>query len=87
MEGDGLIVKPGSEISFTVKPLQTESSDNLKYLKKKERECQFYDDVPLKYFKTYTQWNCKLDCLANMTIEACNCLPPYLPGKKNLPFS
>ncbi|KAJ9577943.1 hypothetical protein L9F63_025202, partial [Diploptera punctata] len=86
MEGNGLVLTAGGESSYTVKPFQTESLENLKNLKLKDRRCQYYEDIHLRFFRNYTQWNCHLDCLANLTLDKCNCLPPYVPGKKQFHY-
>ncbi|CAB3239600.1 unnamed protein product [Arctia plantaginis] len=43
------------------------------------RQCYFPGERYLKYFKIYTANNCKIECLANVTFNLCNCVAFYMP--------
>lgn len=47
---------------ISVKPRVMSTSENLKHYKPKKRQCFFSGEKRLKYFKAYTQSNCKLEC-------------------------
>lgn len=51
---------------------------------KEERYCIFDEDVNLKYFKVYTQKNCEIECLTDVVIKNCNCVPFYLISEENV---
>lgn len=53
----------GRETSISVQPYVMSTSENLKRFEPKKRQCFFEEDKKLKYFKSYTQSNCKLECL------------------------
>lgn len=46
-------------------------------------QCEYETDRELRYFKRYTVANCRLECLANVTIEKCGCVHFTLPGSNN----
>ena len=77
---DGLIVKPNSEIFYSVKPEVTEASRDLGDLHLQYRGCHLDNENILRFYKHYTKRNCELDCLANITLDKCKCIPEYLPG-------
>jgi hypothetical protein len=45
-----------------------------------KRGCFFSHEKTLKFYKTYTERNCKLECLANYTLQHCKCVSYYLPS-------
>ncbi|XP_068910398.1 pickpocket protein 28-like [Tenebrio molitor] len=45
-----------------------------------KRGCFFSHEKTLKFYKTYTERNCKLECLANYTLQHCKCVSYYLPN-------
>ncbi|KAL7011593.1 hypothetical protein ACKWTF_014336 [Chironomus riparius] len=47
---------------------------NVKY-----RQCYFDGEKKLKFFKIYTEKNCKFECLANITLSKCGCVRYYMP--------
>jgi acid-sensing ion channel, other len=57
------------ETSILIKPRVMSTSNNLKNYKPKERQCYFNGEKELKFFKAYTQSNCKLECLTGKLIK------------------
>lgn len=51
------------ETMMSVQPKVMMTSDELKEYRPRKRQCYFENDKPLKFFKAYTQSNCKLECL------------------------
>ncbi|XP_047022622.1 pickpocket protein 28-like [Helicoverpa zea] len=55
------------------------TSEALRSYRPELRQCYFPGERQLKYFKIYTAKNCRVECLANITLELCECVPFYLP--------
>lgn len=55
------------------------TSESVKKYNPKRRECFFSSERRLKYFKTYSQLNCKLECLTNETLQHCDCVNFFMP--------
>ncbi|CAH2042277.1 unnamed protein product, partial [Iphiclides podalirius] len=66
-----------------VKPILTKTSHYLVDYSPLKRRCYFSKERYLKYFRTYTESNCRLECAANYTIKQCDCVPSYLPHGPN----
>ncbi|XP_039286248.1 pickpocket protein 28-like isoform X2 [Nilaparvata lugens] len=47
--------------------------------KPKERQCYLERERSLKFFRYYTEQNCRLECQTNFTLLLCGCVPFYLP--------
>lgn len=45
----------------------------------RRRKCYFQDEGHLRFFKSYTQVNCELECLTNHTLTKCGCVKFYMP--------
>ena len=67
------------EVSFSVKPHVVRTSKNLHNYKPEIRKCYFENEKKLKFFKTYSQSNCELECLTNYTLNLCNCVRFGMP--------
>ena len=57
------------------------TSENLESYEQNKRTCVYSYERRLKFFKIYTKHNCRLECIANRTLEQCNCVPYYLARK------
>ncbi|KAJ9596122.1 hypothetical protein L9F63_012706 [Diploptera punctata] len=79
----GSLIAPSREYRIKIRPTITNSSRSLNYVKEAERQCVFSSQKYLKFYKTYTQKNCVLECEANYTLKVCNCVPYYLPKDIN----
>ena len=71
----------GGNYKYKLTPQLTVGEETLKYVGVKQRKCYFSSEKHLRFYRTYTYKNCLLDCLANITLQECICLPEYLPGK------
>lgn len=58
-----------AETLIRLQPRVMSTSDNLKHYKPKKRQCYFQGEKSLKYFKSYTQSNCKLECLTGELVK------------------
>ncbi len=45
-----------------------------------KRLCTTDNEISLTFFKDYTGPYCQLDCLANVFLKKCRCVPYYFPG-------
>jgi amiloride-sensitive sodium channel len=71
------------ENSIELKVKSFKMSQELQKYDVKYRECYFDGEKVLKYFKSYTENNCKLECMASYIIEQCKCVPYYMPRDNN----
>lgn len=53
------------ETLISVEPRVMSTSRNLQHYKPKQRQCFFAGEKQLKFFKAYTQSNCKLECFTS----------------------
>ena len=69
-----------------IKPEIIIASEHLKTYSPYRKKCFFSDERYLKFYKFYTQANCKLECRANYTLRNCGCVPQELPRKYPVKF-
>ncbi|KAJ8916851.1 hypothetical protein NQ315_005858 [Exocentrus adspersus] len=62
-----------------ISPTEIITSDDVKEYSVSKRKCFFQSEKRLKFFKYYTQYNCKLECLTNITLKICGCVAFYMP--------
>ncbi|XP_069692716.1 pickpocket protein 28-like [Periplaneta americana] len=79
----GLLLTPGQEYRMVIRPTITNASSSIRKIPENKRLCVFSDEKYLKYYNTYTQRNCALECEANYTLSICKCVPYYLPKDAN----
>ncbi|XP_073844138.1 pickpocket protein 28-like [Musca autumnalis] len=79
----GVIVPLGSETRFRLEALLTESSPEIRSLDRHRRQCLFFNEEPLIYYRYYTRDHCENECLSAYLIERCGCIPYYLPPLSN----
>lgn len=70
------------DVYVSVKPTVIFTSNALRKHPPTRRSCFFQSERHLKFFKSYTQQNCELECLSNFTKAACKCVPYWMPRKK-----
>ncbi|PNF19404.1 hypothetical protein B7P43_G03628 [Cryptotermes secundus] len=75
----GILISPGQEYRAVIKPKISNASSSLRTIPENKRQCVFSDERYLKFYHTYTQRNCALECEANYTLATCMCVPYYLP--------
>lgn len=74
-------------VQMTVKPNEHRTSAELRRgYSVKERQCYFPDERRLQFFRFYTQNNCQLECMANLTLKECSCVKFYMPRLPNTPI-
>lgn len=69
------------EIYISIKPNFMMTSRGLRNYSPKRRGCYFKSERQLRFFKSYDQHNCELECLTNYTKESCNCVRFSMPRK------
>ncbi|EFN82791.1 Sodium channel protein Nach, partial [Harpegnathos saltator] len=72
-------IMPGEETRVIVKPRISTASKTLISIPKAKRKCFFTAERKLRYYRTYTQRNCVLECEANFTQSMCSCVQYYMP--------
>ncbi|CAH1116191.1 unnamed protein product [Phaedon cochleariae] len=73
-------------VIVAISPAQIVTSDDVKYYSPRKRKCFLQGEKTLMYFKNYTQYNCKLECLTNYTLDVCGCVSFYMPREKYTPI-
>ncbi|KAJ8943545.1 hypothetical protein NQ318_023056 [Aromia moschata] len=71
-------------VIVAISPTQLITSDNVKAYSVAKRRCYFQSEKRLKYFKHYTQYNCKLECLTKLTLKKCGCVAFYMPNNLDM---
>lgn len=78
------LITPGEETRIIVTPRISTASRSILSIPQRKRKCFFTSERKLRYYRTYTQRNCILECEANFTQEICHCVPHYMPSE--MPF-
>lgn len=69
----------GKKVTVTVNPFVIATPNYLRKYDLKDRQCILADERPLKYFKVYTDSNCKSECHSNVSRSICGCVSWLLP--------
>lgn len=77
----GFAISPGEETRIVITPRINTASLSILGIPRKKRKCFFNTERKLKYYRTYTQRNCLLECEANFTQKICDCVQYYMPSK------
>ncbi|KAF5296274.1 hypothetical protein FQR65_LT10269 [Abscondita terminalis] len=75
----GFMLPVGFELGVAFKPIIYDASPDIRSIDLQKRMCYFNDERFLKYYRTYSNANCKMECLVNKTIEQCGCVPYHYP--------
>jgi acid-sensing ion channel, other len=81
---DFIELKFGNDIEVEVTPEIIKTDRSLAKLDPELRECYFDNERSLRFFRTYTQKNCEIECFTNYTIQRCGCVAldqPYNDAK------
>ncbi|CAL7937690.1 unnamed protein product [Xylocopa violacea] len=79
-------VTPGEETRVIVAPRISTASTSIISVPQRKRKCFFTSERKLRYYRTYTQRNCVLECEANFTQKLCDCVQYYMPKSSNTPI-
>ncbi|XP_068914084.1 pickpocket protein 28-like [Tenebrio molitor] len=67
----------------SVQPVVITTSQEVKTFDVAKRDCYFPSERKLKYFRTYSQQNCQLECLTNITLDSCGCVNFFMPRENS----
>jgi amiloride-sensitive sodium channel len=67
----------------SVHPVAITTSQEVKTFDVAKRNCYFPSERKLKYFRTYSQQNCQLECLTNITLDSCGCVKFFMPRENS----
>nr|CAD7206001.1 unnamed protein product [Timema douglasi] len=73
------------DVVAVVRPSIMKTSSGLESYTPKARQCFFSHEKHLLYFNVYTQGNCEMECLINITREVCGCTAFYVPSLDDVP--
>ncbi|XP_076296006.1 pickpocket protein 28 [Lasioglossum baleicum] len=79
-------ITPGEETRIIVTPRISTASKTIISVPQRKRKCFFTSERKLRYYRTYTQRNCVLECEANFTQKMCHCVQYYMPKSSNTPI-
>lgn len=85
-EKHNLLVGPNAAVTASITPSILEVSHIIKSHSLEQRNCYFLEERQLKFFKNYNQANCFMECLADYTLNICECVPFYMPSIYNSVF-
>lgn len=72
-------LRPNQIMSLALKFDSISTSDEVRSYPIKTRKCYFPDEQYLYFFSTYTESNCRIECLTNYTKQLCGCVAFYMP--------
>lgn len=75
-----IFIPPNQYSAISIQPKVTTTSSSLRSYAPQVRGCFFRSERHLRFFRSYNQQNCELECLANYTANECGCVPFYLPS-------
>ncbi|KAK4873971.1 hypothetical protein RN001_013331 [Aquatica leii] len=77
-------IMPLNQITrVAITPVMNTISEELVYYKPIDRQCYLPDEMYLSLYKFYNQENCFTECLYNVTLQKCGCVPYWMPHVKN----
>lgn len=76
----------GSEVIIEIKPKMFITSEKIRGYRPQRRQCYYNSERHLKYFETYSEHNCRLECIANLTYHRCGCIKYSLPRSADIPI-
>lgn len=75
-----LSVDPSSTTRIRIKPKLITTSEGLRYYTPNHRQCFFDSERQLRFFKIYTQHNCRVECLTQFMKIQCGCVHFSMPS-------
>ncbi|CAL1673516.1 unnamed protein product [Lasius platythorax] len=79
-------ITPGEETRVIIRPRISTAKPAIMSIPQKKRKCFFTRERKLRYYRTYTQRNCILECEANFTQQMCDCVQYYMPKSAKTPI-
>lgn len=81
LSDDFIYVPLQQQIFISVKPKMITTSNRLRGYEPHDRGCFFKTERRLRFFKSYSQSKCELECLSNFTKNECGCVRFWMPSK------
>lgn len=78
---DLTFVPPENAIEITIKPKKTVTSEGLHNYAPQVRGCYLRSERQLRFFNSYSQNKCELECVANYIKVKCGCVQFDMPSK------
>lgn len=76
-------LSPNMDVRFNIIPKVTVTDEHLKSREIHRRRCLFAHESNLKYFKHYTQNNCRLECISKQSRKVCKCTKFWIPSNSS----
>ncbi|KAF2903797.1 hypothetical protein ILUMI_02374 [Ignelater luminosus] len=73
-------------IVASIKPNMMTTADGLVSYKPEDRQCYFSSEKSLKFFNSYNQQNCLLECLTDFCLDYCGCVAFQMPRENSTPI-
>lgn len=77
---------PGRQLRVVVKPNLITTSNKLNDYSFDRRACYFQSERYLRFFRSYSQSHCELECLTNFTLKVCGCVQFHMPRNSSTPI-
>ncbi|CRL08251.1 CLUMA_CG020926, isoform A [Clunio marinus] len=74
------------ETFVEVRPERTDCSQAVRTLAISDRGCVFDNEHELRFFPTYKEENCYVECFMQLHIDTCGCLPYFYYNTENVPI-
>lgn len=71
----------GKDVKVLIKPQMITTSEKLRNFDPKRRQCVYETERKLRYFKSYTQHHCDMECASNFTYWRCGCVKFSMPSE------
>ncbi|XP_065173557.1 pickpocket protein 28-like [Atheta coriaria] len=75
----GMLISPGEEIRVAIDVDIEDATTGVAGIHYSKRQCFFARERKLRFYRIYTERNCRLECEANFTLMRCGCAPYFLP--------
>lgn len=75
------LLSPNTSKTFRMIPKIQKAMNNIRKYSPTMRECYFSNENPLRFFKQYSQYNCKLECFGTHLMKRCGCVNFSMPSK------
>lgn len=81
-----VLVSHNQAATISIIPDMIKTEKSLKSYHPNKRQCFFDNERFLKFYTVYTQNNCELECIANVTLKKCGCVKFNMPRLNDTPI-
>ncbi|XP_055600000.1 pickpocket protein 28-like [Uranotaenia lowii] len=75
-----------TELTVAITPQVMLTGKRAETYSPQKRHCYYSNERKLRYFQIYTEKNCEAECLANYTLDMCECVRFSMPRSQNTPI-